>query len=380
MRRSEDAKMKILDMVADGKISADEAAKLLEALEPKHRPFARAFGICDTEEPEGEELDESGEFKKTFTAQGKEWVSVRNINGNIEFEAWDKDEIEVVASTPRGKGAKAPRFTISETEEGVEVKTVGHRNLSVFGMPIDIGMHGVGRRGSQIDYKVRLPARLDASGKTTNGRVTCAGLSGQTTASTTNGAIRCSGLTGDVTLKSVNGSIVGKGLGCKNLEAKTVNGEMSLAPTEGLKGSWAAKTVNGAIGVYLAEPASLKVEARTVSGHIESDFEMTSSWLGRKRLEGTIGAGDLSLTVKNVNGRIRISKLTDENRQELERKFAEPATHSRDVDADDIEVEVDVDVDPVVDAEEIRESVREAMEGVRESIGRVKEEFGGRDD
>ena len=125
---------------------------------------------------------------------------------------------------------------------------------------------------------------------------------------TVNGDIEAASLTGPVSIKTVNGSASFSTSSYG--DAATVNG--SVKATLG-SSDWTEEldfsTVNGSITIDLPADTSADVRASTVNGDISTDFPLTVT--GRftpRRLSGTIGAGGRALSLETVNGSVQLRR------------------------------------------------------------------------
>ncbi len=228
-------------------------------------------------------------------AQGKS-IEIKGINGSISAEPASGDQVEVSA-TKTGRRSDPSQVSIKVVEHagGVTICAVypsddpGDPNTCEPG-------HGNGRMNVhdndvKVAFKVRVPAKVDLIGRTVNGEITALELSGK------------------VELQTVNGSIHISTSGYA--QAKTVNGDISVKLKNGnWSGSLDFKTVNGGITVDLPSETNSTVEAKTVSGDISSDFQLTIlGAMSRRHLSGTIGGGGRELNLKTVNGSIHLRRI-----------------------------------------------------------------------
>jgi DUF4097 and DUF4098 domain-containing protein YvlB len=182
-------------------------------------------------------------------------LKVKNVNGFIRVEAWDRDEVQFTGE-----------FKPSSQDEQVKVVIeAGKGSLEIRGeYPKHTGWGSY--RGPQCQMTLKVPRRVASTLETVNGEVAISGTLGRATVSTVNGGIRASGLEdalkadtvnggitldqvkGSLALQTVNGAIKGSGLDGqgKGIKAETVNGSIHLQ-LGGLKGKLKATTVNGGI-------------------------------------------------------------------------------------------------------------------------------------
>jgi hypothetical protein len=227
-------------------------------------------------------------------AQGKS-IEVKGINGNINAEPASGDQLEVTAiKTGRRSDPAQVKIKVVEHAGGVTICAVypsddpGEPNSCEPGQ--GHGRMNVRNNDVKVDFKVRVPAKVDLISRTVNGEINALGLAGNVESHTVNG--------------SINISTSGYA------QAKTVNGDISAKLSDAnWTGALDFKTVNGGISVNLPSETSSSVDASTVSGDISSDFQLTIlGTMSRKHLSGTIGGGGRELNLKTVNGSIHLRR------------------------------------------------------------------------
>lgn len=238
----------------------------------------------------------SDEFRWNGPIAPGQSVEIKGINGSITAEPATGNEVQVVAIK------SARRSDVNS----VQIKVVPHSNgVTICALyPNDSGEvqdcgneSGRGRSGNsnvknndvQVEFRVKVPARVAFVGKSVNGEISATSLSG------------------NVVAKTVNGSITISTTGYA--EASTINGEVTARVGDAL---WSKAlnftTLNGAINLDLPASLSTDVEAQTLNGQINSDFpiNLTTSLKDRKHLRGRIGVGGRELFLKTLNGSINL--------------------------------------------------------------------------
>lgn len=230
-------------------------------------------------------------------AQGKQ-LRVQGISGDVRAELASGDRVEVVARRS-GRDSERMEVRTMETADGVTVCAVfrggeeGGDRCSTRGP-----RRGDGERQSidaSVDFVVRIPAGVRLNVGVVSGDVTATGLRSPVDVSTVSGDVRIA-TTGTAKANSVSGDIDA---------AFATGGEMSF------------NAVSGDVTLRLASGAGARVSANSLSGRIESDFELDRGArsdgrnggmnieIGR-RARGTIGRGGPDLSVNTVSGDIRI--------------------------------------------------------------------------
>ncbi len=234
-------------------------------------------------------------------ARGKT-LEVKGVDGSIQVERASGSSAEVTA-TKRARRSDPDQVTIEviEHEGGVTLcahypsSRRGHENVCRPGP--DTHME-VSKNDVTVDFRVRVPAGVSFAGRTVNGEIEAEDLGGNVTLTTVNGSIELS-TSGYGEASTVNGSIrawLGRADWDEPLEFHTVNGNITLR---------------------LPREVGAEVHAETLNGEISTEFPLTvKGRLSSRRLSGTIGAGGRSLSLKTVNGGIRLraggSRKSDE--------------------------------------------------------------------
>ncbi len=234
---------------------------------------------------------EAGQFKEEFhhtyalPADGR--VEVKNINGPVKIEGWDRNEVKVDAikwanSKERLDEAK---IVVEEGSSSVSIHTQYPDH--------DLNFHdGDQDNPATVEYSVMVPksARVD--------RVELV-----------NGSLSLQGLIGTVEASCVNGEITARGL-VGRTHLSTVNSEVDAQFEKPNATSIELSSVNGRVRLTLPATAKAEVEANTVIGSIHNDFGLQVNnhrFVGHD-LHGQLGGGGTQIHLKNVNGQIDIHR------------------------------------------------------------------------
>jgi len=232
-------------------------------------------------------------------APGKS-VEIKGLSGDISAEPAAGNEIEVVANkTARRSDSAAVKIQVVEHAGGVTICAIypneDPTQINACEPGVGNGSHSSGTRGVRnndvrVDFAVRVPPGVGFIGRTVNGEIKAASLSGNIISHTVNGSIRI----------STSGYA----------EANTVNGEILASLGNGdWPSSLQFKTVNGGITLDLPQGLSAQVTADTFNGEISSDFQLSAlGEVSRKHLRGTIGNGGRELVLKTLNGSINLRR------------------------------------------------------------------------
>lgn len=240
-------------------------------------------------------------FDQTYPLNSNGRVSLSNVNGKVDVEAWDRNEVRV----------EATKHIQCEKPEDIDIEIDANPNWvrveTEFGKDRNIIMNrGDGKTWSSgydnrcteysVDYKLTVPrtAQLDEV-ETVNGNVTLAGMSNVVKSSTVNGSVTAQNLRGSVNISTVNGTL--------NV------GFDSLDNVREIK----VNLVNGTLKLQLPSDVDALVKASTVHGNIVNDFGLPvkkGEYVGNN-LYGKIGEGRIPIRLSSVNGTINIRRNQD---------------------------------------------------------------------
>jgi hypothetical protein len=229
--------------------------------------------------------EQTAQWQKTYPIDANGRVEIGNVNGKIDVEPSTGNTVEVIAikkahgASTESAQAQLDRIAIVEdvSPSRVKIETKLPRNNGfIFG-----GTNG------QVEYRVKVPAGIEARFSTVNGGVEVRGLTGRVTATATNGG---------VTARDVSGQ----------LDASTTNGGLTIDLAKMPEGGVKLGCTNGGIRVTLPRDAKATISASIVNGGIRAgDLPIESSGENtRRRLEGRMNGGGPRLEAEGVNGGI----------------------------------------------------------------------------
>jgi DUF4097 and DUF4098 domain-containing protein YvlB len=205
-------------------------------------------------------------------------IELAGINGEIEVSTTSGSVVEI-------KAVKKSDYK-GEIESVEVIFETGKNFLKVY------TKSSKDNTRAKVDFTVSIPEKLARS-----------------IFKSVNGKLDCSGKFGDLTLKTVNGKVDFEGE-FRTGYFNTVNGTIEISQEQLLSGEMSVETVNGGIDIELNGKSSFAVEGRTINGGIDCDFPISVQrhFIGSS-LEGQVNGGGHKITLKTVNGRIRISKI-----------------------------------------------------------------------
>ncbi|NOY78600.1 MAG: DUF4097 family beta strand repeat protein [Calditrichaeota bacterium] len=229
-------------------------------------------------------------------------LSISNINGEIQIEAWDKDSVKVAAekiirASSREKAQEYLKAFKIEFEAGNDFLTV----KPIFPKHTGEGWNffdwifGTGSRvHATINFHLWVPRKSNIESSSVNGSTRIAGATGEIDAKGTNGRIVLNGVSGDISAETVNGSI----------KARILNGNHL--------NTLVLKTINGSITAELPGTTGGHIELKTINGSIESDFPIVfTGKISRHKMKGRFGKGHSRVQLTTINGAIHVRKLSE---------------------------------------------------------------------
>jgi hypothetical protein len=260
-------------------VSAPPSEKGIPPVPPPPPVLGDEAGLKTLDEAGAEESNKETVITKTFTLGSGAAFSIKGTGGNVKIEGWDEPRAEVKIIKRGGsiEDRKALRVMYAHDDNQLSFKT-----------------SAVGGNGVDLRYEVRLPRALrQVEIKSVNAAVELSDMSGAISVSSQNGSVELNDVSGATTIKLVNGHI--------QADYEDVK----------LEGAQQLSAVNGEIEVKLSDETGADVDVKTVSGNIELDgdfgFRVEKKMVGQEA-SGRVGAGGQALSIKTVNGNIKLSK------------------------------------------------------------------------
>ena len=312
----------VLDMLSQGKITSDEADRLLTLLarpvaspapeEPRvERDRPQVERVTVTVDPDDAASQDSS-HDDSFAVGPSPTLIVSSHNGRVVVHAGDDGAIRV-----RAKLKRPSQVDYKVDQQGdivtVEARQKGKSSLFSFlgqsgGADIDV----TAPKSTKVELRTsnaRIELRgLDAGGtlEASNGRIVIDGADGEYQATTSNGRIELRAMKGSAALSTSNGRIEMSDVEGE-FNAETSNGTIHFSGELTPGGNNRLTTSNGSIKVTLSETPSLEIDASTSNSKVTTTIpSLTRSQEKKNRLVGTIGAGEAGLLIRTSNGSVTI--------------------------------------------------------------------------
>jgi DUF4097 and DUF4098 domain-containing protein YvlB len=221
-------------------------------------------------------------YNQSFKLSSGGHFQLDNVNGSVQVEGWDRDEVEVqaVKSAPNDSHALADvKIEVQSTPGTVAVHT--HYPSADSGEVA-------------VEYHIHVPNRtLLACVTTVNGSLSVKGVNSGGDLKSVNGNVEVTDSSGRFSAKTTNGDV--------HVELRKLNVGNASAPMN-------VETVNGSVILGLPSNASADLKVRNTNGDLYSDFPVSAleATAGARAFHGRIGHGGGPISVRTVNGGIRL--------------------------------------------------------------------------
>ena len=229
-----------------------------------------------------------------------QWVRIRNTSGTVRVGHTTGQVAEVrVISRVRPRRSDM-RILVDSAGGNFVVCAVLSHGARCDEESYRLGSRGfwnrirfLGRPGNQqAEFMVLLPSGVNVDASSVNGGLSIADVDGEVMAKTVNGGIKAEvGAAASFTASTVNGGI--------NVRVDSLTGD----------GDVTLKTVNGSLTAELPTELDADVHLETVNGNISTEYPLTvNGKVNPRRIDATLGDGGRRLTLKTVNGSVKLAR------------------------------------------------------------------------
>jgi DUF4097 and DUF4098 domain-containing protein YvlB len=322
--------------------------------------FLMLMGFYPAESRIREKYEEK--FERTVKLAKGGHVSLINISGSIEVKSWNKGEVKIDAL----KTSRASSLSQAK-ENAAEVKIVVQKE----GDTLRIKTEYPKRRGSRrrrlsvsVHYNLWVPSKASVRIDSTSGSVEMENIGGEVKVDVKSGSVDLKDIGGEVKVDVTSGSVTikkaAKGVDCDiisgrlelqdirgdaylktvsgkikverikgSIEAETTSGGIEMRKVTGAKtikgkvlsgsivydgdidpnGRYTLHTHSGSIRMFISSGSGFELEAKTFSGRIDSDFDITiSGKLSKKAIKGVVNKGGAYMKLSTFSGSIYLRK------------------------------------------------------------------------
>src|SRR5712692_7030209 len=230
-------------------------------------------------------------------------LEVENFGGEIAVKTWAKNAVRIEASH-----STRDRIVITASELHVRVKSEGRRGPA------------------QVDYSITAPtwmaltlsgvytdinvdgAENEVTAESVQGAVTLEKARGRIDLSSVNEEIKATDVSGDLSAETVNGDIRLIRIESANVDANTVNGDVTYDGTIKDGGRYRFATHDGSLYVAVPEKANVSIAVGTFNGEFNACFPVQLREKTRHRFSFTIGSGSARLELESFDGDIKLCR------------------------------------------------------------------------
>lgn len=261
-----------------------------------------------------------------------------NNAGEVAVRSWDRDQVRIQAThgaretvtadttdmtlrvrTQRATGSRGPGGLVD-----YQITVPRWMPVNLSGTYLDATIEGTTAEVTveTVHGNARVSGGNGAvSLRSVEGVITVDKASGRVQATTVNEGIRITNVSGEITAETTNGNIFIDNAQTSNLEAFTVNGEVTFNGTIRDNGAYRLGTHNGDIRVGLGGANNATVFVRTFQGDFAADFpvqlpEGQNPRSGSKRFNFTLGSGSARIELQSFGGDIVLARKTITSREE----------------------------------------------------------------
>lgn len=361
----DDARMTILRLVAEGKLTAEEADRLFDAMNAPSTPSVEATAT-DTLHETVASMNPNGDLEdhltESFSVEPGGSLVLEADRGTISVRAAETSVVEVeVTRTVRTQDPAEARALLNEVEiqfmqQGNDVhiharvpreqhrwwdRDGRHLNLHfLMTVPLryNLDLKTAGGSISVGDLEGEVRSKTSGGhvhighiqglvwGKTSGGDITLTGCTGTADVKTSGGSIRIGAVDGDVLAYTSGGSIdiervsgrvtantsggsITVGEAMNTVEAITSGGSVAAYLARQPQDYCRLETSGGDVTVYLAEEVGVNVNARTSGGQVVTEFPITfQGELRKSALQAAINGGGPELLMRTSGGSVYLRK------------------------------------------------------------------------
>ena len=137
-------------------------------------------------------------------------------------------------------------------------------------------------------------------------------VAGHAELSSVSGDVEAQNLAGDLMADSVTGDVMLVNSSFDRVHLETVNGDIIFESALSNDGTFSVETINGDVDIKLNDSISARFDIETFNGDIRNCFGpkpvRTSEYMPGTELKFTEGDGEGRVTIKTLNGDLRLCK------------------------------------------------------------------------
>jgi DUF4097 and DUF4098 domain-containing protein YvlB len=260
----------------------------------------------------------------TFAVSANARLEVNNMGGEVMIDTWNRNEMRIQADH-----SSQVRVDIDQSGSVVQVRARARHGpatavdyritvptsmaVDVNGTFTDIDIDGVradiNARTVQGDVRVR-GGQGRVTLRSVQGFVELSGASGRIDVKSVSDDVRVDGVTGDVIAEAVSGDVLLRGVDSRSVSLNSVSGDLLYDGVIHGDGRYTMTTHSGDIELFVPDDLDATVSVGTMSGDIETEFQvrLPAGRNDRRRFTFTLGNGGATLELETFSGDIELSR------------------------------------------------------------------------
>jgi hypothetical protein len=122
------------------------------------------------------------------------------------------------------------------------------------------------------------------------------------------GDVELEGVSGSVDLRSISGELSARGDEEASITIESTSGDVAFSGELESGTPSRISNISGDVQVRLSDPGDMRLELTSMSGDLSSDLDLQGMERERRRLSGTLGDGETSLTISTTSGDISVAE------------------------------------------------------------------------
>ncbi len=268
------------------------------------------------------------EFAEQRPLNAEARLSVRNVAGVIQVEAWDKSSLDIAAQLADNveklditggpgdlrlevKTKKSDRYGPYDDTQ-LHLRVPAGVALTLDGTSADLVVRGL--KGALVARTVSGDVQIEVNSKLVNAQTVSGDLTVRapfavdTKVSTVSGDADVEGPSGALSAESVSGDVRVEGGSFSRLELKSVSGDVDIHAAAAPDAVVKAESLSGDVRFDAPAALSAEVTLKTFSGEKRCDFEGVSPTSDGKRTVLRLGEGRGNVVLTSFSGDVSLSK------------------------------------------------------------------------
>ncbi len=243
-------------------------------------------------------------FQREMELTDNQSLVIKNLNGHIELIACQGNTLHIEAKigSDNQSAVDGTDVVVEETSDQVTIRVEPAGTRKLWGWKS-------GGESAQVDFLIKAPQWVPLRAKNLNGSIRSVGFNHLGELKSMNGELEAKGCSGKPTLKAMNGRIVARSCSFAGLEAKTMNGPLTVETTINQNGSYRLKSMQGEIEFLIPRGSNAFIEAKSMRGEIDCQLPLKGLRRSGAKLSGALGEGGAKVELKSMSGKITITEF-----------------------------------------------------------------------